>query len=236
MISPSKYCTDKFISAFNMKSVGKENRVLTTGYPRNDFLFKYNETDCKKVKEQLKIPEDKKIILYAPTFRDNRYSATEGFRVNSYIDFDKVRGLLEDEFVILFRAHYFISEKLNVSKYEGFVYDVSEYDDINYLYIISDILITDYSSVFFDYANLKRPIIFYMEDMDEYKNQVRDFYIDINELPGPIVKSHDELIKYIDKMKNNFTIDDKYMKFNNKYNYLDGKDTSKKVLNKIVEN
>ena len=235
MISPSKYCTEKFISAFGMKEAGKTDKVLTTGYPRNDFLFKYTEDECRQIKEKLGIPRDKKVILYAPTFRDNKYNPAEGFELANFIDFEKAGETLENDFVILFRAHYFISSRIDISKYQGFVYDVSNVEDINYLYVISDILITDYSSVFFDYANLRRPIIFYMEDYEEYKNETRDFYFDIEELPGPVTKNQEEALSYVLKFDKNFEPDDKYKAFNEKYNYLDGPMVSKKVLDKIIE-
>lgn len=74
---------------------------------------------------------------------------------------------------------------------------MSKVNDINHLYVISDLLVTDYSSVFFDYANLKRPEIFYMYDLEAYGNEIRGFYIDLDELPGPIVQTEDELIKAI---------------------------------------
>lgn len=236
MISPSDYCTEKFISAFKMKAVNKEDRVLTTGYPRNDFLFKKSEEDGIKIKKELNIPENKKVILYAPTFRDNKYSAAAGFELANYIDFHIAKKILGEEYVILFRAHYFISQRLDVSEYEGFVYDVSKVEDINTLYVISDMLVTDYSSVFFDYANLKRPIIFFMADYSEYKNNLRDFYFDIEQLPGPVVRRQEQLFDYIKKFSKNFAVDEQYKEFNRKYNYLDGPYTSKKVLDMIIEN
>ena len=236
MISPSEYCTEKFVSAFRMKDVNKENKVLTTGYPRNDYLFKATKEDCVAIKKQLNIPENKKVILYAPTFRDNKYSAAAGFELANYMDFDRARKCLGEDYVILFRAHYFISQRLDIHEYEGFVYDVSKVEDINTLYVISDILVTDYSSVFFDYANLKRPMIFFMADYEEYKNNLRDFYIDIEQLPGPIVREQEELWKYIKQFSKGFEIDEKYQRFNERYNYLDGPGTSKKVLDMIIEN
>jgi CDP-glycerol glycerophosphotransferase len=235
MISPSEYCTEKFISAFNLKSVHKENRVLTMGYPRNDFLFKATEQQCRDIKAGLKLPEDKKVLLYAPTFRDNKYSAKDGFQLESYMDFEKAQEALGDAYVILFRAHYFISGRMNLEKYKGFVYDVSDVEDINELYVISDMLITDYSSVFFDYANLKRPILFYMCDYEEYKNELRDFYFDISELPAPVVKEQNQVFAEIKKLSDNFSIDENYRKFNKKYNYLDSGECSRKVLEKIIE-
>ncbi len=234
MVSPSDYCTEKFISAFNLKAVNKEDCVLTLGYPRNDFLFKVTDEQCKEIKNKLGILEDKKVILYAPTFRDNKYSAAEGFKVESYIDFDQAKESLGDDYVILFRAHYFISGRINFEKYQGFVYDVSDIEDINELYVISDLLVTDYSSVFFDYANLKRPIVFYMPDLEEYKNQTRDFYFDVNELPGAVVREQCKAFEQIRNLTTKFSVSDEYQQFNKKYNYLDGKDTSKKVLEKII--
>lgn len=235
MISPSEYCTEKFISAFRMRDVNKEDRVLTTGYPRNDFLFKATKEDCVRIKKELNIPKGKKVILYAPTFRDNKYSAAAGFELANYINFDNAKVCLGDDYVILFRAHYFISQRLEIEDYEGFVYDVSKVEDINTLYVISDILITDYSSVFFDYANLKRPIIFYMADYYEYKNNLRDFYFDIEQLPGPVVKEQEKVFEYVKKFSKDFTVNEKYRCFNNKFNYLDGPSTSKKVLDMIIE-
>lgn len=108
------------------------------------------------------------MILYAPTFRDNQHTSGIGYTYNLGINFDEL-AVLADNYIILFRTHYFITNLFDFNKYKGFVYDVSNYDDINELYLISDILITDYSSVFFDFANLKKPIIFYMYDLDEYK-------------------------------------------------------------------
>ena len=217
-ISPSKFCTEKFTSAFNLKNLNKENIFIEKGYPRNDYLFNYKKSDVKKIKKELNIPLNKKVILYAPTFRDNQVNEN-GYTYNVVLDFEKLKKEISDEYVVLFRAHYFIANKFNFDKYNGFVYNVSKYEDINELYIISDLLITDYSSVFFDFANLKRPELFYMYDYDDYKNNLRDFYISLKELPGPIVQSEEELIdeiKKIDSYNKKYKI--KYENFNKKYN------------------
>ncbi|MDE6413272.1 MAG: CDP-glycerol glycerophosphotransferase family protein, partial [Eubacterium sp.] len=108
------------------------------------------------------------------------------------------------------------------------------------LYIVSDILLTDYSSVFFDYANLKKPMIFYMYDFDAYKNEMRNFYIDIEELPGPIIKNADEnrLIDEIKSCTDKAHIDqyeEKYTAFNNKFNYLDDGNAAQRVADLIVQ-
>ena len=230
-ISPSKFCTEKFISAFNLKKLGKDNIIVEKGYPRNDYLFNYKKEDIDKIKKLLKLPKGKKVILYAPTFRDNQHTSGVGYTYNLGINFDKMQKELSKDYIILFRTHYFVSNSFDFSKYDKFIYDVSKYDDINELYIISDLLITDYSSVFFDFANLKKPMLFYMYDLDDYKNNLRDFYFDLSILPGPIVKQEDDLIKEIKNIDNYDELyHDKYIKFNEKFNYLDdGKSTERVV-------
>lgn len=234
IISPSKFFTEKITSAFGLKNIGKENIFIEKGYPRNDFLYTFTEQDCISIKEKLSIPEDKKIILYAPTWRENQHKPGVGYTYNLGLDFDLLRKKLEKDYVILFRAHYFISNLFNFDKYKGFIIDVSKYDDINDLYVVSDMLITDYSSVFFDYANLKRPILFYMYDFDEYKNKMRDFYLNIEELPGPIVKDQTNLVDEIRNLNRNFTYDKKYMKFNEKFNPYN-KSCSRDIVNEIMK-
>ncbi len=233
-ISPSKFCTEKFTSSFNLKELKKQDIIIEEGYPRNVLLFNYTNEKVKQIKNSLKIPMDKKVILYAPTFRDNQHKSGLGYTYELGIDLDKLKEKLSEEYIILFRTHYFVSNSIDLKKYKGFIFDVSKYDDVSELYIISDLLITDYSSVFFDFANLKRPILFYMYDLDEYKNKLRDFYIDLKELPGPIITEEEELIKEI---KNINKYDEKYkkiyQKFNQKFNYLDDENAAKRVINKI---
>lgn len=171
-ISPSKFASEKFISAWNLKEIGKENIIVEEGYPRNDFLFNYKEKDVQQIRKKLGIENDnRKIILYAPTYRSDQHQTGLGYVYKEEIDFKKMEEKFGKEYLILFRPHYFIANSFDFDKYKGFVYNVADIDDINELYIISDLLITDYSSVFFDYANLKRPMIFFMYDLEHYKNE-----------------------------------------------------------------
>ena len=234
LLSPSKFCTKVFTSAFNLQKLHKENIIIEQGYPRNDFLFKYTNDDICRIKDELNIHINKKVILYAPTFRDNQHKSGVGYTYELGIDLDKLYNELKDEYIILFRTHYFVSNSIDLSKYKNFIYDVSNYDDISNLYIISEMLITDYSSVFFDYANLKKPIIFYMYDLDEYQHKLRDFYFDIKELPGPIIDNEKTLIEEIKKYDIK-KYQKKYEKFNKKFNYLDNKDSSKKIIDKVFK-
>ena len=235
-ISPSKFCTEKFISAFNLKALGKENIIVEKGYPRNDRLYNYTDTDVKRIKKELGLPSNKKIILYAPTFRDNQHSSGIGYTYELSIDFERLKKQFGKDYTILFRTHYFIANSINLTKYKSFVFDVSSYDDINDLYLVSDMIITDYSSVFFDFANLKRPMLFYMYDQDLYQNKLRDFYISLDELPGAIAKTQKELeynLKNIDAISKKYS--KKYEKFNKKYNYLEDGNASERVIKEIFK-
>lgn len=236
-ISPSKYCSEKFTSAFNLKALGKENIIIEEGYPRNDSLFNKNKKYIDKIKEKLGIPKNKKVICYLPTFRDNQHTSGVGYTYDLAIDFDSLKKKFSKDYVILFRPHYFIANKIDLSKYKGFVYNVASYDEINDIYLVSDLLITDYSSVFFDYANLNRPVIFYMYDFDDYKNNLRDFYISLDELPGPIAKTQKELEDYIVNIDKSISKYKKtYDKFNDKYNYLDDGNASERVIRVVFDN
>ncbi len=234
MISPSPFCTEKFASAFDLEH---PEILKEVGYPRNDFLFNFNEEDVKRIKKSLNIPEGKRVVLYAPTWRDDCHESGKGYVYRSPLDFDKLRVALGGEYVLLFRTHYFISNYIDLSQYEDFVINVSTYNDINELYAVSDMLVTDYSSVFFDYASLKRPIIFYMYDYDSYKNTLRDFYIDTKELPGPIVKAQDELGECIlNSGKLLSTYSDTYSRFIKRFCCHEDGNAARRVVEECILN
>lgn len=227
--SPSAFYTEKIKSAFRL---GAQARILQRGYPRNDALFGTTDLLCAQIRQKLGLPEEKKVMLYAPTWRDDQHTAGTGYTYELGVDFGQMQEKLGGSCVILFRAHYFISNRFDFEKYKGFIYNVSEYDDINDLYLVSDLLITDYSSVFFDYANLKRPMFFYMYDYEKYKNKLRDFYFDIEELPGPVVKEPCDISEGIMELLNNFAYDEKYARFNEKFNPI-GTPCSSQMLREI---
>ncbi len=142
---------------------------------------------------------------------------------------------LGDEYVILLRTHYFIADSLDVTGLEDFAYNLSKYDDISELYLISDYLITDYSSVFFDYANLKRPMLFYTYDLEKYRDVLRGFYIDIEEeLPGPLLFTTEEIIdalKNMDELRDRYK--EKYDVFYEKFCAWEDGQASRKVANAV---
>ena len=230
ILSPSAFASEKFTSAWNLKASGMEDKVMEVGYPRNDFLLNYKADDLKKIKEFIGIPEDKKVILYAPTWRDNQHEAGVGFTYDLNVDFERLRRELGDEYVILFRVHYLVASSFSFRDFEGFIYNVSNYDDINHLYLIADLLITDYSSVFFDYGILKKPMLFYMYDLDDYKDSIRGFYFGIDRLPGRIITEEEELPDAIRDSMENFCYDEKYREFNELFSHLEDGNASARFV------
>lgn len=241
-VSPSPFCTEKLISAFNLRKLGKENDIIEKGYPRNDALFTFDDEKVQRIKAHFGIPQHKKVVLYCPTFRDNQFGA-DGYKLSLKLDFESLRQNCGEDFVILFRAHYFIAQNFDFRKYEGFVYNASDYDDINDLYIISDILITDYSSVFFDYANLKRPILFYLYDVSDYMTKMRDFYFGTAMLPGCTAQTQSKLeiclAEILQDLRQGGDGLLKYKKameaFRKKFNPYDSADCAKRVVGEIFD-
>ena len=217
MVSPSEFYSKVVRRAFRL---GKSARMLQMGYPRNDSLFLEagNAEYLSGIKKKIGIPEDKKVILYAPTWRSGSYDFVNGHYFEAGSIFEDLKRSLGDSAVVLYRTHYFIKKNQDPAM-EGFVYDVSSYDEVNDLYLIADMLITDYSSVFFDYANLERPILFYMFDFEDYREEMQDFYFDIKYLPGPVIKEKKDISPEVrELLEEDFTPDKKYRKFNHIFN------------------
>jgi CDP-glycerol glycerophosphotransferase len=231
LLAQSPFAARALESAFDLKGSGRADAVLQEGYPRNDFLLNYTDEDAARIRRELDLPDDKTIVLYAPTWRDDQHQAGVGYTLDLGADFDALKRELGDTHVILFRAHYLIANSFKFERYGGFVRDVSQIDDINELYVASDLLITDYSSVFFDYANLRRPILFYMYDLQSYAEQIRGFYLDLSELPGPIVEHQEDLISAILASK---SPDDEALRrlngFADRFTSLDDGHASERVL------
>lgn len=141
-----------------------------------------------------------------------------------------------EEYIVLFRMYYFILDRLDILEYEGFVFDFFKYNDVNDFYIVSDILIIDYFLVFFDYVNLKRFILFYIYDLDKYKDELCGFYIDMEkDLLGLFLFDLLEVInniKNIEVINNNYK--ERYELFYNKFCLLDDGKVIKRVVEKVI--
>lgn len=173
----------------------KEESILKTGIPRTDLFF--YENDQKVIINNLVSSNPnltkKKVILYAPTFRDKEL---EDFDLD--LNIDAMYEALKDEYIFIIKLHPAIRNNLeHKEKYKGFLYDYSLYPNINDLFLVTDILITDYSSVPFEFCLLKKPMIFFAYDLNKYTKKrglIGDF---VSNVPGPVVFSSTEIIKKI---------------------------------------
>lgn len=168
-----------------------EKEILECGYPRTDILFNTDKDKILDIKKDLGLPLDKKIILYAPTWR---MKGTFDMR----LDLEKLREAFGEQYIVLVRLHHLCAPEDWIEADNQFVFDLHAYKCVEDLYLISDMLITDYSSVMFDYALLDRPMIFYMYDLAEYRDNLRGLYVDIEqEAPGPIVFDTEGVIQAV---------------------------------------
>ncbi|CAM3954489.1 CDP-glycerol:poly(Glycerophosphate) glycerophosphotransferase [Mesobacillus thioparans] len=231
LISPNRYSTDIFKRAFKF-----DKRIIESGYPRNDIFYKKDLKETVAIfKKQHQLPEDKKVILYAPTWRDNQYHQVGKYKFDLHLDLKKLRNEIGEDYIIILRMHYLVAENFDLSAFEGFAYDFSKHEDIRELYLISDLLITDYSSVFFDYANLKRPIIFYAYDLEEYKDDIRGFYFNFEEkAPGPIVKTTEQVLEKIKEIESGNKLSENYEEFYKKFCYLEDGNATSRVVDVIL--
>lgn len=227
MISPSAFTTEVFQTSFR---INKE-RLIETGYPRNDILSNYTKEDVETIKNRMHLPHDKKILLYAPTWRDNSFNM-KGYTFKLEVNFKKWQEVLGDEYIVVFKPHYLIVNDFNLDEVKDFVYYVDPQEDIADLYLIADVLVTDYSSVFFDYAILKRPIYFYMYDLENYRDELRGFYLDIyKDLPGDVVENEDTLLEKIHIHDFDY---DRLKGFNERFNNHEDGHASKRVIDILL--
>ncbi len=234
LLSDNPYSTEIFQSCF----LFEKEKILEAGYPANDPLYAPDkEEQASKIMAKLGIPKDKKVILYAPTWRDDNYFESGQYGFDLDLDLDRLKKEFGDEYVVLLRLHYFVVEKMDLSKYGDFTVNGCDYDDITDLYLISDMLITDYSSVFFDYANLERPILFYTYDYEKYRDMLRGFYLDMErDLPGPLLYTNDDVvdaIKNIDKIQEQYK--ERYKEFYDRFCCIDDGNAAKRVVEEVFK-
>lgn len=188
----SQYDRDIFVRLFHTLP---EN-IIISDLPRNDALQKYSDEDIDKIKKELRIPKGKKVILYAPTFREYDRDSFNSCYIKPPVDFNKWKRELESDYVLLFRAHYEIVNIMGI-QINSFIYDVSQYPRLNDLIAISDLLISDYSSIYFDYAITEKPMLNFAYDLKEYETK-RGLYLDLRKvLPCNINKCEDTLLEEI---------------------------------------
>lgn len=185
--------SERMASIFRESFDISNEQILRTGIPRTDFFF--DDAAKKKAEQSLKqeflVINEKKVLLYAPTYRDNELKKTD-----LEMNIDKMYHAFKDDFVLFLRLHPAIDGEFQ-NKHPGFVINVSSYHNINHLLIVSDILISDYSSIPFEFSLLEKPMVFLAYDLELYK-ETRGFWEDYEDfVPGPIVKTTDDLIHVI---------------------------------------
>ncbi|AXK37212.1 CDP-glycerol glycerophosphotransferase family protein [Streptomyces armeniacus] len=191
LVSPNAFTTPIMRNAFCC-----ETEILESGYPRND-IFHAPDRDktAARVRETLGIPSGRKVVLYAPTWRDDQRYGGQRFKLDLHVDLAAAERALGADHVFLFRKHPKVLDSIPGAG-QGFVWDVSAYPDIAELYLIADVLITDYSSAFFDFAHSGRPMLFFTYDLEHYRDTLRGFYFDFAaRAPGPLVKTSEELVR-----------------------------------------
>lgn len=210
-----------FMDSFGVQSLN----ILRTGIPRTDFFYEKKKAESFLIQDNPDF-KSKKIILYAPTYRD-------GLLKNEkiHLDIKKMYQELKDDFILLIKMHPAVKTNINYEAlYPNFIYDYSSYKRVNELLLIADCLITDYSSIPFEYSLLKKPMIFFPYDLDNYRNQrgLIDNYEHI--VPGPIAFNTDQIINFLLSMSFNL---DQICEFSNKWNeYSDG-NSSKRLVRYI---
>ncbi len=173
----------------------KESIYLRCGLPRNEELWRADAGKKEEMRTRLGIPADKRVILYAPTWREST-DGGRSYEIKPPIHFDLWKKELGDEYVVLFRAHHQTTKVLGV-RYDEFVREASDYPAVNDLMIAADILITDYSAIAFDYSILCRPIFCYAYDYDTYLAE-RGTYVRIDEkYPNKSCRTEEELLERI---------------------------------------
>lgn len=193
----------------------RDTEIVATGISRTDAFFREDTINSayEKLYSIMPSAKGKKVILYAPTFRGRVRKA----KTPDMLDAGAFYTAFSDEYVLLFKHHPFVKNRPEVAdEYKNFACDMTGDMSINELLCVSDICISDYSSLVFEYSLFERPMIFFAYDIDEY-NDWRGFYYNYDELtPGPVYQTNEEIINYI---KNVDTMFDKQtvIDFKNKF-------------------
>jgi len=207
----------------------KEEQFLPFGFPRTDFFF--NKKLQSKLEKNFykKYPElkKKKIILYAPTYRPTHE------KNKLMLDIPVMYEQLKKDYVLLIRMHPSVDfTESEWVPYKDFAFDFSKKATINELLVASDILITDYSSIPFEYVLLKKPMIFYPYDLEDYRENPGLWDLYENIVPGPVAYSTEEIIRIIEKEQFDFQ---RYEEFNQKWNQYSDGHSSERLVQYILQ-
>ena len=197
LLSPNKFSSEKFKSCFRYSG-----KIVEYGYPANDIFYNKDRYDSKRmeIRQKLRISEDELVYLYAPTWRNTgNFVGNMMFKFDLLFDPQKFMDNAPDNSVLLIRTHHMSEATEALKNLEGKVIDVSGWDDAIELMCAADILISDYSSIVFDWYCSKKPVIYYVPDLEEYETKIRGAYFDIREINcGILCRSEEELYDNLD--------------------------------------
>jgi CDP-glycerol glycerophosphotransferase len=230
LLSPNAASTPRLRQAFRF-----HGKIIQTGYPRNDVLnHPARDTLRASVRRKLGLADDVTAVLYAPTWRDDEYFAEAGTPASLALDIPRLVGQLPSNHHLLVRSHVLMTERSPAAEGDRIV-DVSYYPHIQDLYLAADVLVTDYSSVMFDFAVTGKPIIFHAYDLERYATTIRGFYFDlVNTAPGPITRTDTELERVlpgIGRVQAQYA--DRYQRFQATYCHLDDGHATDRVLSQL---
>lgn len=234
LLVDNDYGEEKLVGAFRFKK-----QVIKAGYPINDIFYdeKLKSKATDRLSSQYPMINGKKVVLYAPTWRDLQGDYVRGYDFELPFDVDKLYEKIGDEYVVLVKLHHLVADSLEIDdKYKDFLVNVSGEEDVMELLCITDVLITDYSSVFYDFASAKKPILFYAYDLEEYINETRGLYVSMDTMPGPIIKNSEELVDAFENIdKYTYDNSEKLRDFcNDMAKYCDG-NARAKVLDIVIK-
>ena len=225
-VYPGQFMEDKMLDVYWLRNL-YSGKILETGYPRNAFFF--DTIRRNEIRKELGL-EDKQVIMYMPTFRGsagNNLNDQQSEIIANY--FDELDNKLKDNQVFYIKLHNYNTKNIDCSKYKHIVEAPSQYDNYE-LQNACDLLVTDYSSVFFDFAVSRRKIVLFQYDQEDYLAN-RGVCISLDELPFPIVKTVDDLVSEINKPIN--YKDDQFLK---KYATFDNENATKILCSHVILN
>ena len=189
LLSQNPFSTPIFRRAFRY-----DGEICEYGYPRNDILTRGGPL-AGQVRRRLGIPDGKRVVMYVPTWRDNQFYASGRYRFDLRIDLERAWQVLGPDHVLLVRGHHHLANDVTAGTRRDFALNVTGYPSISELFLITDVLITDYSSAMFDFAVTGRPMLFFTYDLEQYRDQLRGFCFDFEaEAPGPLLASSEEVL------------------------------------------
>ena len=220
LISPNEFSSEIFPRAF-----GFRGRLLETGYPRNDRLVKPKPADLR---EKLGIAAGQTVVLYAPTWRDDARDDQGNWATVNNLEQVK----LPSNVTLLYRGH--TNTAASERNLAAGTIDVTDYPDVTDLYLAADVLVTDYSSVMFDFSVTGKPMVFLCPDLTEYR-ALRGFYFDFEaEAPGPILKKATEVVQVLKTLaKTEVKYAQKYKNWRKKFNRLEDGKASARVVDAV---